>query len=140
MGDGLRQDKCALVISADVEEEEVLEAWSLSIGWSGEPNSQAAAPISQEQARNCSASSHAALSASALMHLGPSWQALKTSVLMLRSLFSLLRAMPLLPPVAVRVRVGSPALAAPPLPPRKKTHCLTALNTCARTGTFSRSS
>ena len=119
MGDGLRQDKCALVISADVEEEEVLEAWSLSIGWSGEPNSQAAAPISQEQARNCSASSHAALSASALMHLGPSWQALKTSVLMLRSLFSLLRAMPLLPPVAVRA-CWQPCARCTPFTPSKK--------------------
>ena len=31
-----RQDKCVLVISADAEEKVVLEAWSLSIGWSGE--------------------------------------------------------------------------------------------------------
>lgn len=36
MAHNSRQDKCVLVISADAEEKVVLEAWSLSIGWSGE--------------------------------------------------------------------------------------------------------
>ena len=103
-----------LVISADAEEQVVLEAWSLSIGWSGELHLQVndqervlgpptekvkTGPISQSQA--CRAP-YPPLAQPALAQPDapcgrPSRQVLKVSAVMLRSLHSMLQTMELLP-------------------------------------------
>ena len=110
-----------LVISADAEEQVVLEAWSLSIGWSGELHLQVndqervlgpptekvkTGPISQSQA--CRAP-YPPLAQPALAQPDapcgrPSRQVLKVSAVMLRSLHSMLQTMEMLP---VRVVLGA---------------------------------
>lgn len=126
-----------LVISADADEKVVLEAWSLSIGWSGELRVQVndqecvlgppsdkvktTGAISQSQA--CRAAypplAQPALDSSSDAPWGGPRQVLKVSAVMLRSLHSMLQTMEMLP-----VRI---ALAANAPSPSKKHHCVAPL-------------
>jgi len=86
MNDGYL-DKCVLVISADAEEKVVLEAWSLSIGWSGELRVQV-----NDQERVLGPPSDKVKTGAISQS-----QVLKVSAVMLRSLHSMLQTMEMLP-------------------------------------------